>query len=283
MGDTLYNSQDSDSDVDSLFDGSNSPIDKYFPNYSKDNSTSLTSHIPIHHNPLVTLFPARRTRPPIPGLFFPSVTIPPSLAATLLSHTSKYLSPNASPRINQTMLFGRRTPKGSGLPPFLDDLIPVLASLLEPHLPPEIHTLLFHGSDMAGHFQSRQAILNYYDPGEGITPHVDLLKRFGDGIVGLSLGSGTVMTFQYVGKEGGDKGHEKRRYDIYLPERSVIVLTGEARYEWTHGIEERKVDYVEELESGPDGVRKYSCIEREPRTSITIRWLLPGADVVGGA
>lgn len=46
---------------------------------------------------------------------------------------------------------------------------------------------------------ARQVILNQYLPGEGISPHVDLLGRYRDGISGISLGSGCVMRFKNVG------------------------------------------------------------------------------------
>ncbi|KAJ6468962.1 hypothetical protein DFH09DRAFT_1222044 [Mycena vulgaris] len=113
---------------------------------------------------------------------------------------------------------------------------------------------------------ARQAILNLYRPGEGITPHVDLLRRFGDGIVGVSFGSGCLMQFARVAEAEG-----VRPLNLFLPERSVLVLSGDARYGWTHGIEERTADLV-----AGTGV-----VERGVRLSITFRWLLPGADVVG--
>ena len=34
------------------------------------------------------------------------------------------------------------------------------------------------------------------------------------------------------------------RWDLYLPERSIIVLSREARYDWSHGIDKKKRDYV---------------------------------------
>lgn len=107
---------------------------------------------------------------------------------------------------------------------------------------------------------------------------MDLLGRYGDGIIGVSLNSGTVMSFLRVLDEKGEgKGKQEGREErVYLPAGSVIVLTGEARYEWTHGIAKRTVDVVE----GLGGVIEE--IERGERISITFRWLLPGADVVGG-
>ena len=66
---------------------------------------------------------------------------------------------------------------------------------------------------------------------------------------------------------------------LYLPKGSVVVMTGEARYGWTHGIAKRFNDLVE---ASPDSSESV-LLERDLRLSITFRWLLPGADVVGFA
>lgn len=163
--------------------------------------------------------------------------------------------------------------------------------------------------------QARQVILNLYTPGEGISPHVDLLKRFGDGIIGVSLGSGCVMRFakassSAVGVDGPARtstldesahpsealstsqiveGEDGSIYDLYLPERSVLVLSSDARYKWTHGIERRKSDFVTQSAScshaSPTSTTSTGSsghwIDRGVRLSVTFRWLLPGADIVG--
>ncbi|KAJ6526546.1 hypothetical protein DFH09DRAFT_1187448 [Mycena vulgaris] len=166
-----------------------------------------------------------------------------------------------NPGVNQIMLFGVAS-ASDGLPPVLRTLLFTISALLAPILPGDVHSLLFPPTPA----RARQAILNLYRPGEGITPHVDLLRRFGDGIVGVSFGSGCVMQFARVAEAEG-----VRPLNLFLPERSVLVLSGDARYGWTHGIEERTADLV-----AGTGV-----VERGVRLSITFRWLLPGADVVG--
>lgn len=45
-----------------------------------------------------------------------------------------------------------------------------------------------------------QLIVNRYQPGEGIQPHVDLL-RFEDGVAVMSLGGPAIMTFTHVADE----------------------------------------------------------------------------------
>jgi len=182
----------------------------------------------------------------------------------------------------------------SKLPPFLTSLLKELSTLLFPILPPDIHTLLFPSPSPSMKPKARQVIINTYLPGEGITPHIDLLDRYDDGIIGVSLGSGCVMQFEHVGKDlaqsrsgyhpNGDPetNGDKEDYGVYLPPGSVYVMTKESRYEWTHGIERVMEDFVLGGEDeGPhkDGGR---WIDRNFRVSITFRWLLDGADVVGG-
>lgn len=213
--------------------------------------------------------PAMLDAPPIPGLFFtPSLLLPLELANEVTHFClNNYFN---QPGVNQIMLFGvassTATAPSSGLPPVLLALLSTMSSLLKPSLPPEIYDLLFPHTPT----RARQAILNLYQPGEGIIPHVDLLRRFGDGIVGISVLGSTVMEFARV-KEPTD---DVLPLQLFLPERSMIVLSGDARYEWTHGIEKRTADLI------PDaGVHR--VVQRGVRLSITFRWLLPGADVVG--
>ncbi|KAJ7147322.1 hypothetical protein C8R46DRAFT_1180222 [Mycena filopes] len=195
--------------------------------------------------------PALLDAPPVSGLFFtPSLLLPLELADQITHFCLKHYFNR--PGVNQIMLFGvaSNSSPSSGLPPILLELLATMSVLLQPSLPPEIHTLLFPRTPT----HARQAILNLYHPGEGITPHVDLLKRFGDGIVGISLGSSCTK--------------------LFLPERSMIVLSGDARYAWTHGIEKRTSDIVADADA-------FRLVERGVRLSITFRWLLPSEDVVG--
>ena len=81
-------------------------------------------------------------------------------------------------------------------------------------------------------FKPDQAIVNEYLPGQGISAHVDCVPCFGDTIANLSLGSGAVIQFT--------NGQE--RHNLYLEPRSLIILSGPVRYEWTHAISARKSD-----------------------------------------
>ena len=167
------------------------------------------------------------------------------------------------------------------LPPFLTGLLGTLSECMRDILPQETHELLFPLPNSPP--KARQVIINLYRPGEGITPHVDLLDRFDDGIIGVSLGSGCVMQFTEVRscKNPGaeeEKASEPETAAIFLPHGSVYVMSGKSRYEWMHGIDGRTEDWVQDradLERG-------RWVMRSIRVSITFRWLLPGADIVGG-
>jgi len=158
---------------------------------------------------------------------------------------------------DQVMLFTRPPPHPSSLPPYLLGLQAAMRILLMPLLSrSEYQTSLDQPL-------ARQIILNLYPPGEGISPHIDLPNRYADGIIGVSLTGGTTMTFQ--------NGEE--RFDTYMPERTVYVMTGEARWKWSHGIVGRISDIVETK----DGVETRL---RSTRVSVTFRWMMEGAEVL---
>ncbi|KZT06491.1 uncharacterized protein LAESUDRAFT_725938 [Laetiporus sulphureus 93-53] len=284
----------SGSDADSLFDDTSPAAahavrnpthdvrDRHgIPSYAK----ASTTNTPIS-SIAATMSPARRTGPPIQGLYFdPTLRLPDGLAEEVMwTCIRTYFQRSTA---DQVMLFERAcSSSSSGLPPILTSLLASLSELLLPVLSPEKHALLF---PPAPTLFARQAILNLYWPGDGITAHVDLLDRYGDGIICVSLGSGCVMQFAKV-KDGfrGDEPASQRLLDddaqesdacgVYLPPGSVIVFSEEARYEWTHGIPRRMEDLVESEDMHAPPRR----ISRELRLSVTFRWLLPGADVVGG-
>ena len=78
-----------------------------------------------------------------------------------------------------------------------------------------------------------QMVANEYPPGAGIFAHVDQ-DVFGDTVASVSLGSSCVMQFAQDSTEG--------TRELLLEPRSVLVLTGEARWGWSHGIPARAVD-----------------------------------------
>lgn len=104
-------------------------------------------------------------------------------------------------------------------------------------------------------FKPDQTIVNEYQPGQGISAHIDCVPCFDDAIASLSLASPAIM--QFTNPKTGEK------QDIFLKERSLIVLTGPARYEWQHAIPARKTDVVSGFK-----------IERKRRLSLTFRTVI---------
>ena len=96
-----------------------------------------------------------------------------------------------------------------------------------------------------------QAIINEYRQGQGIAPHIDR-DCFGPVVATLSMGSAINMDF--CCSSTGDQ-HVMR-----LEARSLVLMHGDARSTWRHGIAKRKSD----LWNGQK-------IERQRRVSITFR------------
>jgi alkylated DNA repair dioxygenase AlkB len=97
-----------------------------------------------------------------------------------------------------------------------------------------------------------QIIVNEYQPGQGISAHIDCVPCFADTIASLSLGSSCVMDFTH--SKTGDKS------SLLLEPRSLLVLTGDARYVWQHAIAGRKTDR-----------HNGQIIQRARRVSLTFR------------
>lgn len=92
-------------------------------------------------------------------------------------------------------------------------------------------------------FLCDQLTINHYphsgdgkSPG-GIAHHVDAHRPFDDIIFSLSLKSHTVMEFKRWDETRSHVG-------IFLPPMALLIMTGEARYGWTHCIAENRMDFV---------------------------------------
>jgi alkylated DNA repair dioxygenase AlkB len=105
---------------------------------------------------------------------------------------------------------------------------------------------------LEGYFakQPDQAIVNEYEPGQGISHHVDCVPCFGETVSSLSLGSRCEMEF----RQGGASDQH-----LVLEPASLLVLSGEARYGWSHAIRARNSDHG---------------IARRRRVSVTFRTIL---------
>ena len=98
-----------------------------------------------------------------------------------------------------------------------------------------------------------QCTINEYLIGQGIAPHVDTHSPFHNQIISISLGSGTTMVLKNV-------LNEQLVYHLYIPARSLLLLSNEARFGYSHGIPSRKSDYIQQ-----------QTVIRSKRVSLTFR------------
>ncbi|XP_009783080.1 alkylated DNA repair protein ALKBH8 homolog isoform X2 [Nicotiana tabacum] len=104
-----------------------------------------------------------------------------------------------------------------------------------------------------------QLTVNEYPPGVGLSPHIDTHSAFEDLIFSLSLAGPCIMEFRKYSTgvwltspdtlndeeaQNSEKSSKFLRRAIYLPPRSILLLSGEARYVWHHYIPHHKVDVV---------------------------------------
>ncbi|XP_023219106.1 alkylated DNA repair protein alkB homolog 8-like [Centruroides sculpturatus] len=97
---------------------------------------------------------------------------------------------------------------------------------------------------------------------ESIPVHIDTHSAFEDCIVVFNLGSQIVMEFHHP---------NGCHVPILLPRYSVLIMSKESRYLWSHGITPRKMDVIPNqnglLKSVPRGVRTsftFRIIRRKP-------------------
>ena len=94
-------------------------------------------------------------------------------------------------------------------------------------------------------------MINEYLPPLGIGPHRDY-GAFGEKIGCVSLGCAIVMDFT--------NPKTAQRVSVHVPARSLWIISGEARWDWQHGIAARLSDVIE-------GERR----RRGRRVSVTFR------------
>jgi alkylated DNA repair dioxygenase AlkB len=96
-----------------------------------------------------------------------------------------------------------------------------------------------------------QLVANEYQAGIGIFDHIDQAV-FGDVVIAVSLGSTCAMRFTRADPEASE--------ELLIEPRSLLVLSGEARWLWKHGIPARTADFCD----GRENVRSR-------RVSLTFR------------
>ena len=94
-----------------------------------------------------------------------------------------------------------------------------------------------------------QCIVNNYQPGQGISKHIDV-KSYGDVIGCFTLGSTGAMIFR----------KNKNKVELPVLIDSLYIMSGESRYSWTHEMPSRKYDTINN-----------NKVKRERRISVTFR------------
>ena len=104
-----------------------------------------------------------------------------------------------------------------------------------------------------------QVIVNEYCGSQGIAPHIDSPSSFAGVVAMVSLLETWEMEFR--------KRRSKVKITHKLDRRGATILTGEARYQWTHEIPKRKT------EPGPvkPGNKRPTRLPRHRRISLTFR------------
>ncbi|KAK4104419.1 hypothetical protein N658DRAFT_513319 [Parathielavia hyrcaniae] len=143
-----------------------------------------------------------------------------------------------------------------------------------------------------------QFTVQYYPPGSGIPPHVDTHSMFAEALYSLSFGSAVPMQFRMMGPNDARKMRLPKRslqsenagsgststvpgkqcqrpdeeqpptWELVLPARSLLLITGPSRYGYTHAIRPRKTDVM-------DG----KTVPRQGRYSITMRTTRRGDEI----
>ena len=100
-----------------------------------------------------------------------------------------------------------------------------------------------------------QCIVNEYRPGQGIGMHADA-RTFGPVVVSVTLGAAWEMRFRHRDAHVYERNGLEGDQCLVLPVGSALVLTGDARTVWMHGI-----------------CRRQSAQETKRRVSATFRTL----------
>ena len=109
-----------------------------------------------------------------------------------------------------------------------------------------------------------QVIVNEYRGRQGISRHIDQPQSFAEHVATISLLETWGMVFR--------RRDSREKVEIPLERRSVAVLTGDARYKWTHEIPQRKSELL------ADQWGKRRRVERSRRLSVTFRMVRSGQE-----
>jgi hypothetical protein len=189
-----------------------------------------------------------KTFPAVPGLFLLEEFVTPQEEADLLTYFSlsvvsgwEWLQDGRRViHMNRRFIYGPNTcgppliESTSDRDPHLLPTHPTVAAILDRVRAFCGNTISCEKSPLASSLAFDQITINCYPPGAGISRHVDAHAAFEDVILSITVGSSAVMIFR--------DPERLRAEEVLLLPRSVLVMSGPARYCWTHGIAKRKVD-----------------------------------------
>jgi alkylated DNA repair dioxygenase AlkB len=132
--------------------------------------------------------------------------------------------------------------KGNSLPDIIKPLRPVLKQICY-----DLNLLIQPSPD----YKFNQCIVNNYLPGQGIGKHTDV-KAYGKIIGCYSLNGGATMKFT--------NAKLCSSYFVYPEPNSLYIMSGDARYKWTHEMPARKSDTFNDVK-----------FARKRRISVTFR------------
>ena len=98
-------------------------------------------------------------------------------------------------------------------------------------------------------YKINQCIVNNYSVGQGISKHIDV-KSYGNVIGCFTINSGATMIFRHLDKS----------INLYVEPNSLYIMSGEARYLWSHEMTTNKYDKINDTMN-----------KRDRRISITFR------------
>ena len=170
----------------------------------------------------------------VPGLYIQRGVIAPELETSILAWLDQQPWSTVLPRRTQHYGFeyGYKSLKLKPGPPF-DGWIKTLGDYLDTNK-------LLKGAD--------QCIVNEYVSNQGIGKHIDRPQIFSDRIVSFSIGGDCNFIFR-------NTLNRDEKAELYIPHGSLMIMTGDSRYKWTHEIPKRlsvKNDQGRNVKKPPD-------------------------------
>jgi len=197
--------------------------DSTFQRNSKKRISTDVFQVLMSKNPSVSP-PSTSIISRVPGLsLHPQVIYNPRELIDLLSQTSGWTPVGSATDSRRVLQFGYDY-SYSGVNAEIKKSNNPIPDFLQP--------LRNQARDLTG-VEFDQCLVNRYLPGQGISRHIDRLM-FGDTIACFSLGSSAVIVFRHP--ESGES------IDVTIPENSLYIMQGDARYVWTHEMPGRLKD-----------------------------------------